>query len=73
MPRRRYNGAGRRSAPWRDALYSVVTPLIFHVYWSAPADQVLDQQTHFMKNLAIVGGLLLVFARGPGRFAIERR
>ncbi|MBN8935889.1 MAG: hypothetical protein J0I13_06225 [Rhizobiales bacterium] len=26
-----------------------------------------------MKNLAIVGGLLLVFARGPGRFAIERR
>jgi uncharacterized membrane protein YphA (DoxX/SURF4 family) len=25
-----------------------------------------------MKNLAIIGGLLVVFARGSGRYAIER-
>jgi putative oxidoreductase len=54
------------------AFYSLIAALIFHAYWSVPADQVLDQQTHFMKNIAIVGGLLFVFARSPGRLSIER-
>ena len=54
------------------AAYTVIAALIFHAYWSVPADQVLDQQTHFMKNVALLGGLLFVFAHGPGRFSIER-
>jgi putative oxidoreductase len=54
------------------AAYTVIATLIFHAYWNVPADQVLDTQTHFMKNVAIVGGLLFVFAHGPARFAIER-
>lgn len=54
------------------ALFSLVSMFIFHAYWSVPADQVLNQQIHFMKNLAIIGGLLVVFARGSGRYAIER-
>jgi putative oxidoreductase len=54
------------------ALYSAIAALIFHAYWNAPTDQVLNQQIHFMKNVAIVGGLLVVFARGPARFSIER-
>ena len=49
------------------AVYTAIAALIFHRYWSVPADQVLDQQIHFMKNVAIVGGLLFVFARGPAR------
>ena len=54
------------------AVYSAVAALIFHRYWSVPADQVLDQQTHFMKNVAIIGGLLFVFAHGSGRLSVER-
>jgi len=54
------------------AAYTLIAALIFHGYWNVPADQVLDQQTHFMKNVAIVGGLLFVFAHGPARFSIER-
>jgi putative oxidoreductase len=54
------------------AVYSAVAALIFHRYWSVPADQVLDQQTHFMKNVAIIGGLLFVFAHGSARFSVER-
>jgi len=54
------------------AAYTLIAALIFHAYWNVPADQVLDQQTHFMKNVAIVGGLLFVFAHGPARFSIER-
>ena len=54
------------------AVYSAISALIFHRYWSVPADQVLDQQTHFMKNVAIIGGLLFVFAHGSARFSVER-
>jgi len=54
------------------AVYTAIAGLIFHAYWSVPADQVLNTQTHFMKNVAIIGGLLFVFAHGPGRFSLER-
>jgi putative oxidoreductase len=52
--------------------YTGIAMLIFHAYWNVPADQALNQQIHFMKNVAIIGGLLLVFAHGPARFSIER-
>ena len=54
------------------AVFTLVSMLIFHAYWSVPGDQVQNQQIHFMKNVAIIGGLLLVFARGSGRYAIGR-
>lgn len=54
------------------ALFTLASMLIFHAYWSVPADQMQNQQIHFMKNVAIVGGLLFVFARGSGRYALDR-
>ena len=65
-------GWNARWAALALAVYTVIAALIFHRYWSVPADQVLDQQTHFMKNVAIIGGLLFVFARGPARVAFQR-
>ncbi len=53
-------------------VFTVPATLIFHAYWSVPADQVLNQQIHFMKNLAILGGLLTVFARGAGAYPVDR-
>lgn len=55
------------------ALYTIPATFIFHAYWSVPADQVLNMQIHFMKNLAIVGGLLGIFAHGSGPLALDRR
>ena len=54
------------------ALFTVPAMFIFHAYWSVPADQVLNQQIHFMKNLAIIGGLLSVFAHASGRLGLDR-
>jgi putative oxidoreductase len=31
------------------------------------------QQIQFMKNLALIGGLLMVTAFGPGRWSIDKR
>ena len=55
------------------ALFTVPATFIFHAYWGVPADQVLNQQIHFMKNLAILGGLLTVFANGSGRYALDQQ
>ena len=54
------------------ALFTLLATFIFHAYWGVPADQVLNQQIHFMKNLAVVGGLLSVMAHGAGRLALDR-
>jgi putative oxidoreductase len=48
----------------------VITP-IFHNYWAAPQAQLMAQQLNFYKNLAIVGGLLVLFAFGPGGWSID--
>ncbi|MGB7542220.1 MAG: DoxX family protein [Burkholderiales bacterium] len=53
-------------------VFTVPATCIFHAYWGVPADQALNQQIHFMKNVAIVGGLLAVFAHGSGRYALDR-
>jgi len=49
----------------------IITP-IFHNFWAAAADQMKNQQIHFMKNLAIMGGMFVVAAFGPGRFSFDR-
>ncbi len=54
------------------AVFTVPATFIFHNYWGVPADQVLNQQIHFMKNVAIIGGLLGVFAHGSGRLGLDR-
>ena len=52
--------------------YTFAATFVFHAYWSVPADQVMNQQIHFMSNLAIAAGLLLVFAHGSGRYALDK-
>jgi putative oxidoreductase len=67
-------GFGTRYAALLMALFTVVAALIGHQFWevSDPAMYV-NQMNHFMKNVAIVGGFLLVYAAGPGRLSIDRR
>jgi putative oxidoreductase len=54
-------------------VFTLPATFIFHAYWGVPADQIMNQQIHFMKNLAILGGLMSVFAHGSGDFSIDRR
>ena len=50
------------------ALFSIATALTFHTTF---ADQ--NQMIHFLKNLAIAGGLLQVAAFGAGAFSLDAR
>lgn len=50
------------------ALFSVISAVIFH---NALGDQ--NQLFHFLKNLAMAGGLLQVVAFGAGGFSLDGR
>jgi putative oxidoreductase len=53
-------------------LFMIVITPIFHNFWAASPDQAISQQTNFMKNVSILGGFLILFAFGPGRYSIDK-
>lgn len=54
------------------AAFTLVAAVVFHDFWAAEGPQALFQRLSFFKNVGIAGGLLLLAASGPGRFALER-
>jgi putative oxidoreductase len=50
------------------AVFTVVLAITFHRNFADP-----NQMIHFLKNIAIVGGLLQVMAFGGGKFSIDGR
>jgi len=65
-------GVGTRYAALLCALFLIVATALAHRYWEYPAAQMGNQYNHFLKNLAVFGGALILFAAGPGRFSIDR-
>ena len=55
------------------AAFTLVASVIFHNFWAMPAAQQMMQQLMFMKNLAVTGGLLFVFAFGAGSLSLDAR
>jgi putative oxidoreductase len=64
-------GIATRYGALLGLLYIIVATALAHRYWEYPQAQQLLQYTNFTKNLAIFGGLLLVFVNGAGRFSID--
>jgi putative oxidoreductase len=62
-----------RPAALALALFTLLATVLFHPFWAVPADQAMVQQLMFMKNLAIAGGLLLVFSFGAGPASVDAR
>jgi putative oxidoreductase len=48
--------------------YCFATAIFFHNQWSD-----LNQLMHFLKNMAMAGGLLQIAALGAGRFSLDAR
>jgi putative oxidoreductase len=51
-------------------VFSVIAGFLFHDFWNAPDAMVMAQRQAFFKNFGLLGGLLVLAARGPGRFAM---
>ena len=56
-------------------LFLIPTTLIFHNFWDFAGAEAQNQMAHFLKNVAIMGGLLLImgFGAGPLSFDVWRR
>ncbi|MBL8363194.1 MAG: DoxX family protein [Rubrivivax sp.] len=62
-----------RTAGLLLALFTLVASFLFHRYWAVHAEQAFTQQLLFMKNVAVAGGMLLLFAAGPGALSLRVR
>jgi putative oxidoreductase len=64
-------GFQTRIAAWVLFIYLIPTTLAFHNFWAFQGMERMDNQAHFLKNLAIMGGLLLAAAFGPGGCSLD--
>ena len=61
-----------RWVAWLLALFVLIAALAAHRFWQFDAAQYANQMNHFMKNLAIIGGLLFVATFGPGSASVDK-
>jgi putative oxidoreductase len=66
-------GYGTRMAAIVLAAFTLVASFFFHAYWALPADQQMIPQLMFMKNVGLVGGLLVLAAFGAGGWSVDGR
>jgi putative oxidoreductase len=52
-------------------VFTIIATALAHRYWQYPMPAQVGQYINFIKNLAIIGGLLLLFVTGAGRFSVD--
>jgi putative oxidoreductase len=64
-------GFQARIVAWVLFLYLIPATLIFHNFWVLQGMERHGMLAHFMKNLAIMGGLLMAAANGAGPLSVD--
>jgi putative oxidoreductase len=54
-------------------LFTLLTSFLIHHFWTYPTDMAQMQMIMFMKNLAIMGGALYIFAFGAGAYSVDKK
>ena len=57
---------------WVLAAFVVIATFAAHRFWEFDAAQYDNQMNHFLKNIAIIGGLLMVASFGPGSASVDK-
>ena len=55
------------------ALYTLGTGLIGHPFWTMEGAARYANAINFYKNISIIGGFLLLYVTGPGRYSVDAR
>lgn len=64
-------GFQTRIVSWIMFLYLIPVSITFHNFWALQGMERMDNQIHFMKNFAIMGGFLILAAHGAGPLSID--
>ncbi len=66
-------GYRTRLAALALTVHFVLATLVFHNFWAYPPAEQQEQMIHFLKNLAIVGGILRLLSDGAGALSLDAR
>lgn len=55
------------------ALYCLVTAYIGHPYWGMEGIERSANMINFYKNFSIIGGFMLLYVTGPGKYSFDAR
>ena len=66
-------GAWTRPLALLFALYTLGTALIAHHFWTMEGADRFANAINFYKNISIIGGLLLLYVTGGGRYSVDAR
>jgi putative oxidoreductase len=53
-------------------LFIIPVSLVYHNFWTMEGAQAAMNKIQFMKNVSIMGGMLLAAAFGPGRYSVDK-
>jgi len=63
-------------ARWAAAalfIFILVASVVFHAFWAVPPEQVRLHNIMFMKNIAIMGGMLYLMVHGSGPMSVDKK
>lgn len=62
-----------RRMAWLLILFVAIATAMAHRFWEFDAAQYANQMNHFLKNAAIIGGLLYAAVMGAGALSLDSR
>jgi putative oxidoreductase len=65
-------GFKTRFAAWLLFLYLIPVTYFFHNFWAVQGQEQQTQMINFLKNAAIMGGLLVLSVNGAGAYSADR-
>lgn len=64
-------GFKTKLAAWVIFLYLIPVTFVFHNFWAVQGPEHIDTMIHFMKNVTIMGGFLMLAAFGAGGYSFD--
>jgi len=62
-----------RWVSWLLIAFVAIATFMAHRFWAVDAAQYTNQLNAFLKNIAVIGGLLMFVAHGPGSASVDKR